>query len=199
MKSKLILLSTLLVAILFLSFKSNYEIGLCYVTFNTATNLTMSSADKLTQSTVIIKRVLTDSGEVDVTRADGYRILYKNNKNAPFVNLKVELSGYGSYEKDQKNLLSNLKYKNYNTPMMETQDLIELEYNGYKIYGISRATIQPDGILGTFLMFPGNGITVYFYFNNMKPELRNFESVDDYKKQRNKFIEEYTKHLTKCK
>jgi len=82
---------------------------------------------------------------------------------------------------------------------METKDLIELEFNGYKIYGLSRGAIETGSTLGTFVMFPGNGVTVYFYFNNMKPEYRNFESVDDYKKQRDRFIDEYTKYLTTCK
>ena len=48
-------------------------------------------------------------------------------------------------------------------------------------------------------MFPGNNVTVYFYFNNLKPEISNFEGIEDYKKQRDKFIDEYTKHLTTCK
>ncbi|AYB34057.1 hypothetical protein D4L85_27295 [Chryseolinea soli] len=82
---------------------------------------------------------------------------------------------------------------------METKDLIELEFNGYKVYGLSRGSIETGSTLGIFVMFPGNDVTVYFYFNNMKPEYRNFESVNDYKKQRDQFIEEYTKYLTTCK
>ncbi len=49
------------------------------------------------------------------------------------------------------------------------------------------------------VMFPGNCLTVYFYFNNMKPEYRNFENVYDYKEQRDRFMDEYTKHLKTCK
>ena len=82
---------------------------------------------------------------------------------------------------------------------METKDLIELNFNGYKIFGLSRGTIEKGSTLGSFIMFPGNGVTVYFDFNNLKPDFRNFESVEDYKKQRDKFIEEYTRHLTTCK
>jgi len=81
---------------------------------------------------------------------------------------------------------------------METKELIELKFNGYKVFGLSRGTIETGSTLGTFIMFPGNGVTVYFYFNNLKPEYRNFETVDDYKKQRNEFLEEYTKHLKAC-
>ena len=125
--------------------------------------------------------------------------MYNNNKKAPFVNLKVELSEQKAYNQDKKNLIDNLKFLNSHTTGMETKDLIELEFNGIKVYGLSRATIETGSTLGTFIMFPGNGVTVYFYFNNMKPEYRNFESVSDYKKQRDRFMNEYTKYLKTCK
>ena len=198
MKSKIIILSTLLLTIALLSFKSKNEISKCFISFATATNLTAAVPDRLPETSEKIRTLKTENGEVEVTRIDGYRILYNNNKKVPFVNLKVELSDSNSYETDQKRLLDNLKYLNTHSSGMETKELIELKFNGYKISGLSRGTIETGSTLGTFIMFPGNGVTVYFYFNNLKPEFRNFESVEDYKKQRDKFLEEYTKHLTTC-
>jgi hypothetical protein len=198
MRSKLTLFSTVLLTTLILSFTSKNEIGQCYISFKTSTNLTVADPDRLPETSEKVRTVKTDNGEVEVTRIDGYRVLYNNDKKAPFVNLKVELSEKNSYDKDQKNLVDNLKYLNSHSTGMETKDLIELQFNGYKIYGLSRGAIETGSILGTFVMFPGNGVTVYFYFNNMKPEYRNFESVDDYKKQRDRFIDEYTKYLTTC-
>ncbi len=199
MKSKLTLLSTILLTGILLSFTTKNEIGQCYISFKTATNLTVDDPDRLPETSEKVRTVKTDNGEVELTRIDGYRVLYNNDKKAPFVNLKVELSENKSYDKDQKNLLDNLKYLNSHSQNMETKDLIELEFNGYKFYGFSRTTIATGSTLGTFVMFPGNGVTVYFYFNNMKPEYRNFENVDDYKKQRDRFMNEYTKHLKTCK
>jgi hypothetical protein len=199
MKSKLTFYSTFLLTVLLLSFTSKNDIEQCYISFKTATSLTTADPDRLPETPEKVRIVKTDSGEVEVTRIDGYRVIYNNEKKATFVNLKVELSENKSYEKDQKNLIDNLKYLNSHSQNMETKDLIELEFNGYKVYGFSRATIETGSTLGTFIMFPGNGVTVYFYFNNMKPEYRNFESVDDYKKQRDRFMDEYTKYLTKCK
>ncbi|KOY87817.1 hypothetical protein AD998_18250 [bacterium 336/3] len=198
MKSKLMLFSTIFLTGILISFTTKNEIGQCYISFKNATNLTATDPDRLPEASEKFRIVKTDKGEVEVTRMDGYRVLYNNEKNAPFVNLKVELSDKKSYEKDKKNLLDNLKYLNSHSQNMETKDLIKLEFNGYKVYGFSRATIETGSTLGTFVMFPGNGVTVYFYFNNMKPEYRNFESVEDYKKQRDKFIDEYTKYLKTC-
>ncbi len=199
MKSRIITLSTFLMTIVFLSFTNKNEIGNCFISFVTQTSLTAATPDRLPETSEKVRTVKTDNGDVEVTRIDGYRILYNNEKKVPFVNLKVELSEKASYETDQKRLIENLKYLNSHSTGMETKDLIELEFNGYKVLGLSRGTIETGSTLGTFIMFPGNGVAVYFYFNNLKPEFRNFESVEDYKKQRNKFLDEYTKHLTMCK
>jgi hypothetical protein len=198
MKSKIIILPTLLLTVVLLSFKNKNEIGKCFISFTTATNLTAAEPDRLPETSEKNRTVKTENGEVEVTRVDGYRVLYNNDKKVPFVNLKVELSAQDSYETDQKRLLDNLKYLNAHSSGMETKELIELKFNGYKISGLSRGTIETGRTLGSFIMFPGNGVTVYFDFNNLKPDYRNFESVEDYKKQRDRFLEEYTKHLTTC-
>lgn len=199
MNSKIAILSALILAIALLSFKNKNEIGKCFISFTTATRLTAAPPDRLPETSERFRTLKTDSGEVKVTRIDGYRVLYNNEKNVPFVNLKVELSEPGSYEKDQKRLVDNLRYLNSHSIGMETKELIELNFHGYKIMGLSRASIEAGSILGTFVMFPGDGVTVYFYFNNLKPAYRNFESVEDYKRQRDKFLDEYTKHLAACK
>ncbi len=198
MKPKWILFSNILLIGILFSFTGKNEIGPCYISFKTATNLTVASPDRLPATSEKVRVVNTDQGEVEVTRIDGYRVLYNNEKKVPLVNLKVELSESKSYKKDQKYLIDNLKYLNSRSQNMETKDLIELEFNGYKVYGSSRATIEAGSILGTFVMFPGNDVTVYFYFNNLKPEYRNFENADDYKKLRDRFLDEYTKHLKTC-
>lgn len=199
MKSKLTLLSTVFLATLLLSFTRKNEIGECFISFKTATNLTAMDPDRLPATSEKVRTLKTDNGEVEVTRIGGYSVFYNNEKQAPFVNLKVELSENGSYERDQKNLIDNLKYLNSHSENMETKEIIEREFNGYKIYGFSRETIETGRTLGTFIMFPGNGVTVYFYFSNMKPEYRNFENIEDYKKQRDRFIDEYTKYLKTCR
>lgn len=199
MKSILKLFPTVILTVLLLGFESKHEIGQCYISFNTATNLTGTDPDRLPEISDKVRTVKTGNGEAQVTRIDGYRVLYHNDKKAPFVNLKVELSEKKSYAEDQENIMDNLKYLNAQSQNMETKDLIELEFNGYKVYGFSRGTVETGSILGTFVMFPGEGVTVYFYFNNMKPEYRHFESVGEYKKQRDRFIDEYTKFLKTCR
>lgn len=199
MRTKIIFFLTIFLTSVFFSFTYKNEIGNCFISFTNPSNLTANAPDRLPATSEKPRYVKTDKGEVNVSRIDGYRILYLNNKKAPFVNLKVELSEGNSYEKDKKNIIENLKYLTSHTPEMETKDLIELEFNGYKVYGVSRTTILSGNILGSFVMFPGNGVSVFFDFQNTKPEFRNFASIGEYKKQRDKFIDEYTKYLKTCK
>jgi hypothetical protein len=199
MKSKTIFLSTLLLTIVLFSFKNNNEIGKCYLSFTPTKNLKVTVPDRLPVSSERGRLVNTENGEVKVSRIDGYRLFYNNDKNVPFVNLKVELSEENAYETDKIKIIDHLKYMNSRSKGMETKELIELNFNGYKIWGLSRENIETASTLGIFAMFPENGITVYFYFNNQKLEDRNFENLEDYKKQRDQFIDEYTKHLATCK
>ena len=192
------LASTILLMFVVVSFQTKNEIGNCFISFQGTTDLVAAQPERLPENAENFRAVKTDSGEVDITRIDGYRILYNNKKEVPFVNIKVELSAENSYISDQKKLLDNLKFLNAHSGGMETKELIVLTFNGYTITGLSRGTIESGSTLGTFVFFPGNGIVVYFYFNNLKPGYRNFESVEDYKKQRNQFIEAYTKYLLAC-
>jgi hypothetical protein len=176
----------------------NNIIGNCYINFNKASKLSMASPERLPDVAKQGRKLQTEAGEVNVTTIDGYSIDYNNRKKAPFVNLKVELSDPDSYGADTTHILQNLKYLNSKSQDMETSELIKLDYNGYTFYGLSRNTIEKGSTLGVFVMFPGNNIIVYFYFNNLKPEIRNFKSVDDYKSQRNDFFGAYTNHLNSC-
>jgi len=164
-------------------------------------NMELKSAEpeRLPATASKVRTLKTEAGQVEITCIDGYRILYNNSKKVPFVNLKVERYEPQAYQHDIKGIVDNLKYLNSVSKGMETKDVIELDLNGYKIWGLSRGSIETGSTLGTFCMFPGDDVVVYFYFNNLKPEWRNFETLEDYKKQRDQFLEEYTRHLKQCK
>jgi hypothetical protein len=199
MKSRYLISLMLLCLVILSSATIKVEIENCFISFSTPTNLTFTKSDRLPETSEKFRKIKVDSGEVEITRIDGYRILYNNNKNVPFVNLKIELSDKKSFEFDKTAIIENLKYLNTHSTGMETKDLIELKSNGYKVLGFSRSTIETGSVLGTFVLFSDNGEIVYFYFNNLKPEFRHFATIEEYKKLRNKFIDEYTKHLKSCK
>ncbi len=196
---KLLTTMFLLIGLISFTYGQTKRIDNCYISFKGIKNLNPKTADKLPRSAATPREVKTEVGMKNVSRNAGYRVLYLNNKNVPFVNLKVEQSSEGFYDSDKENLIKNLRYLIKNSSGMKSKDVIELEFNGQKIYGLSRNSIEKGSTLSTFIMFPGNDIIVYFYFNNLKPDYRNFKSLKDYEKQRDKYIDEYTKHLNNCK
>lgn len=189
----------LLIGLTNLSYAQTKTIDNCYISFKGVKNLNAKSPDQLPESAAKPRKVNTEDGMKSVSRNAGYRVLYLNNKNVPFVNLKIEQSSESSYKTDKENLIENLRYLIKNSSGMKSKDVIELEFNKNKIYGLSRNSIEKGSSLSTFIMFPGNDVVVYFYFNNLKPEYRNFKSLKDYEKQRDNFIDEYTKHINNCK
>jgi len=50
----------------------------------------------------------------------------------------VELSSPKKYADDQKYLLANMEYIRSISSAMQADGIIELEFNGYKFYGLSR-------------------------------------------------------------
>lgn len=187
-----------LLALASIAFAPKGKIGACYYQFTTATGLSAQAPEALPEGSAIARMVKTASGEVEVSRTAGYRVLYHNEHDVPFVNLKVELSEPGRYEQDQAALLDHLRYMNAASSGMESDSLIELKFHGHTIYGLSRSSIASGSTLGTFVLFPGEGITVYFYFNNLKPGFRHFEDVETYRALRDEFLEAYTQHLVAC-
>lgn len=198
MKTNQIILLTLLTLGL-LSFNLKTEIKNCYISYKGSKTLTATAPDRLPESSAKPREIKTSNGPAVISVTDGYRILYNNNKNAPFVNLKVELSDPTSYGSDTLNVLANLKYLTSSSQDMESKDLIELSYNGYKIYGLSRSGIDKGTTLGIFVIFPGNNTIIYVYFNNVSADLRHFNNLTEYKIERNGFLGNYTNHLRQCK
>ncbi|MBE9585539.1 hypothetical protein IM792_13875 [Mucilaginibacter sp. JRF] len=189
--------------VLFISlcaFTAPDSIKQCYLSFKKASNLKAQPAERIPETTSKTRMLATKTGEVPITVTDGYRIIYNNKKKAPFVNLKVELSKPENYEQDKKNVLANLNYINSQSTGMESAGkLIELSYNGYKAYGLSRADISEGQTLGTFVIFPGDNTIIYLYFNNIEADKSHFKTATEYKGYRNDFIGQYTAHLAACK
>ncbi|MCC8411078.1 hypothetical protein LJ707_19210 [Mucilaginibacter sp. UR6-1] len=197
---KPVILIALLTLIVLCAFTPQDGIKQCYLSFKKTGNLKAQPAEKLPADAEKTRALATGTGETTITITDGYRILYNNKKKAPFVNMKVELSQPENYEQDKKNVLANLNYLNAQSTGMETTGkLLEIDYNGYKVFGLSRAGINEAQTLGIFVIFPGDNTIIYLYFNNIEADKSHFKTVAEYQGYRNEFIGEYTAHLANCK
>jgi hypothetical protein len=190
----------LLFAILNLGFTTDYKrkIDKCFVSFKSSPDLVAGTSIKLPKTAEPFRYLPTKDGKKFVSVNTGYRILYNNNKGGAFVNMKVERCDDFSYEKDKQNLLDHFDWLVSQSVHMEADKVTESDFNGYKVYGFSRNSIESGMFLGTYVLFAEPNLMVYFYFNNLEKEYRNFESIEDYRVQRDAFIDSYTSHLNSC-
>ncbi len=198
MNSRFAIFSILILCLSLMSFTDSNEIRKCYFLFTTPTGFNAQEPDRLPEDSKKSRELKTTEGIKEITCIDGYRVLYKNAKNAAFVNMKVELSEKKAFADDQKKILENIDYLISTATILENKELVKLEVNGFTLYGFSRSSIEGGTNLGTFVMFPEKGVSVYFYFNNLNPTYRNYESIEEYIIQRNQFLNEYTQFLKSC-
>src|ERR1700752_1146683 len=131
-------------AMLLFSFTANEEIKNCYLSYKGSKTLTAVAPFRLPKEEARPRKVTTNKDEAEVSMIDGYKIEYNNEKNKTFVDLKVVLSDPKVYAKDTANVLENLKYLNTQGKNMETKELIILNFNGARIYGISHSSIEKE-------------------------------------------------------
>ncbi len=198
MKKQISILSAFALTLVLFGFTFKGDIKDCCLSFTGAKVLTASPKEKQPETAVKTKTLQTAKGAAEVSVLESYKIAYSNLKKGVFVNLKVELSEHKQYGKDTAAVLDNLKYQIKHSKNIENSHLIEQNFNGSKIYGFRRNTIDKDSILGSFALFPGKNTIVYINFNNLKPEQRTVESTYDLRVQSNGFLGNYTSHLRRC-
>jgi hypothetical protein len=174
------------------------EIGRCFISFNDATNLRATEPEKLGAPLEKLRNLATRKVEENVVRKDGYSIQFYNEQHVWFVNLKIELFEEDVYDVVKKTILANLDYAASLPGNIKTNQSVELEFNDYKFYGMSLQGLNAGKMLGSFVMFPGDGVILYFNFNNIRPEARHFNSIKEYEELRDKFFDAYTEHLKSC-
>ncbi len=176
---------------------ANAQISPCFLSLNTTTGLVAPNVDRLPEEARGIRTLDLSGRELPVSVKDGYRILYKNESGADFVNLKVELSDATSYATDTVNVLTHMDHSVQATRNAAYEKGLK-NFNGFVVHGYSRLSIEEGSTLGTYVFFPGNNMVVHVYFQNIKREGRHFKNVKAYRKLRDRFLEEYTLHLRGC-
>ncbi|MCX6291588.1 MAG: hypothetical protein NT126_07465 [Bacteroidetes bacterium] len=200
MNSKLLLFSTSFITFIFLGWTNEAtEIDSCFLNFKDASDLITNGAEKFEDVNSKRYKVETDSGKVEVNLAESFLVSYYNVKKKLFVFIKVSRSENEFYELNKIRFTESFRHLVSHNKGMETNDLVESEFNGYKVHGFLY-TKKIETTWGFYEMFPGNGIALQFYFNGIvKKADRTYETVDDYKRLRDRFMDEYTKHLMTCK
>ena len=136
--------------------------------------------------------VKINGAEERVSVVDGYRVMLAYPNTYYFANVKAEQSDPQSYTKDKETLIKQMQQLTSTSKEMETAEPIKVTYRDFEGYGLNRKTILGD-ILGMYVLFSNtNRQVVTIYFLNQPAEKRKFQTIEEYRTLRDRFLDKYT-------
>lgn len=174
------------------------QIDACFVNFKPYAGISIGGTNHLPGNKVTYRQLPTANGVVKISQQNGTRVIYNNNKNAPFINLKVEMSVPNLYKQDQQGIIQYLNYLVKVSKDVQDNHLNKVIKNGYVLYNYTTNDFAKSRVLSSYVFFPKKDIIVYIDFQNVKPPYKSYNSVHDFVMQRDTFLDAYTMSLKKC-
>ncbi|MEP6924008.1 MAG: hypothetical protein ABI954_06065 [Pyrinomonadaceae bacterium] len=140
------------------------------------------------------RAVETADGYKEVSRTNSYEVLVSYPKTDVFASIRPEQSEPDSYEQDKKNAVESLKYITSTSRENESDEPIKATYNSFKSYGSSRNTVERYNTVSIYILFNDTDKTITtIYFFNAKPKKRKFQTIEEWRELRDKFLNSYTR------
>lgn len=138
---------------------------------------------------VTSRPVETDSGPRQIDMQAGLRIMFAYPDTDFFANVKAELLPKANYPQLKQSLLDNFQHLSYGNIV---NTALHSPMNGFEIHGSDREKLE-GGVLGIYLLFddPAHAVTT-IYLLNQEPQSRKFQSMDEYRGLRDRFLASYT-------
>lgn len=133
------------------------------------------------------RMVQTSTGPMQVSVADGYRMLLAFPNTAPFVNLKLERSRPGRLAADRTAILAQMT-SFAATPGATVAPFKVVERNGVEIMALNNPTLN-GGVISLYtLISEKSNVIATAYLLNQKPSERKFKDYAQYQALRDDFI-----------
>ena len=179
-------------------FISNSKIGHCLKSYYGSSE--MRKVDGWQSLDSFYKVLETKNGLDSILVNESYRALFYNKFHAPFVDMYVKITSKETFEADKKIVLGELNYSIHECTGLVSNDPLELDINGFRIYGWNRNYINSQELLlGGYIIFLDNNTIIYFDFYNISPERRNYTNLDSFLKERDTFLNMITNFINECK
>ena len=133
------------------------------------------------------RAVQTSGGPMQVSVADGYRMLLAYPDSAPFVNLKLERSQPGRLAADRDAILAQMT-SFAAAPGAPVAPLRVIERNGVEIMVLNNAELT-GGVISVYtLISEKNNVIATAYLLNQNPAQHKFKDYQQYRALRDDFI-----------
>lgn len=138
-------------------------------------------------------REITINGQVKkVSVIKGYRIIMGYSEDVPFVKIHVEQSDAKQYKNDVKVVRQEI-----DTIMKGIKKPLDRKVNNLQVYGGDNEDLESAKIMGMHLIFvPKDHMIVTIYFPNADPQLRKYNTVEEYQQLQSAFFNQYTACIT---
>jgi hypothetical protein len=138
------------------------------------------------------RTVETRKGPQQVEMVAGRRVMFAYPDKDFYANVKVEILPEKNYAETKETLIENFDYllasgkenaRNYGLkPML----------HGFDIRGLDRDELE-GGVLGLYLLFDdASRVVTTIYFLNQEPKDRSFQTMEEYRVMRDRFLDNYT-------
>lgn len=135
------------------------------------------------------RTVETDNGDREVNLLAGVRIMFAYPDEDFYANVKAEVLPAQHFPELKKSLLENLDHVAHGNTV--NANLVS-PIHGLEAHGIDREKLE-GGVLGIYLLFDDQEhIVTTIYFLNQEPQNRKFQSLDEYRVLRDRFLANYS-------
>jgi hypothetical protein len=134
--------------------------------------------------------VNTSAGQVQVTVADGYRLMIYRKSSSPLVNLKIERSVEGQFAADRTTLITQMKEMAASSKAPHIVPLETSMRNGVEVLALNNPSIDhANGIISFYTLLEArSGTVASAYVLNQRPEVREYSTDAEYATLRDRFI-----------
>ncbi len=106
-----------------------------------------------------------------------------------YANVKAELLPAANYAQLKGFLLENLQHLGHGNIMNST---LPSRLNGFEAHGLDREKLE-GGVLGIYLLFDDSSrVATTIYMLNQEPQEQKFQTIEDYRHLRDRFLAGYT-------
>jgi hypothetical protein len=179
------------------SFIKLAKIQKCYINFPGSNDYVLGETKRTTNSANSWIEFPTSKGKTKVYLKDSYKLTYVDSSSNPFAELTLELTDIKTFKAlwlDRCKLHSEHHKKDGHDPIA----YININKNGYDLFGTSSDVIDQRPLLSIFYLFINEKFLITFRFLNSDLSTRTFQTPEEFETKRDAFIEAYTKHISSC-
>jgi len=145
-------------------------------------------------SDVHSRPVETDSGSHQVELDAGVRVMFAYPDTDFYANVKTELLPSANYSQLKQIVLDGLQHL---APGNTINVSLKSPINGLEAHGLDRNKLD-GGVLGVYLFFDNTAhVVTTIYFLNQEPQSRKFQTLDEYRLLRDRFLDSYSSCIQK--